>query len=378
MQKDTLNILHLIKYPGQGGSERYITSLTERMHNKGCRVFLAYSDEGPLLDRMKQLNVECFHISMKNPWDIKAAKELKNLCKRLDIDVVHSHFLRENFISVYSGMMGNNASIINTVHMLEEKKGFVRTVNRIISSKDDGIIAVSEAVKNLLISEGLAEHKIKLIYTGVDADWFAAPLADNDLRRKFAIGAEDFLVVSAARFSLEKGHKLMLNAIATVKQLLKGKNQSRKMRFILSGDGELFEECKNLAKELGIEEDVVFTGYMKDIRPLYQAGDLYVSHSLSESFGISILEAMASGLPIVASNSGGPAEIITEETACGILTAAGDSEELAKAIIKMMEDVELYEKCRNNAITAVKEKFNIDKTVEETYEYYLKSRTSIS
>lgn len=371
--KPVLKILHLINYPGKGGSEKYIQSLCCKLLASPAyngRIYLAYSQTGPLLDEMAALGIECFHVPMKSPWDVKAAVMLKELCRKLSIDVVHTHFLRENFVAVLSKLLGNRIVLVNTVHMLEEKSFVIRTVNRVFSGYDDGIITVSRAVRDLLASEGIPAAKMKTIYNGVDFQHFNTPLNENKVRSNYGIDENDFLVVSAARFSEEKGHRFLLNSIARFKELYSREAAARNVRFLLAGDGALFDECRSLSSQLGLKEDVIFAGYVTDMRSLMQAGDLYVSHSSSESLGISVLEAMAGGLPVVTTNSGGPAEIVNEDTGTGILTGKTDTVAFAAGIMKMALDLGFYEKCRKNAVAAAKERFSLDEMVRLTWEYY--------
>jgi hypothetical protein len=113
-----LNVLHLINHLGRGGSEKYICLLAKKLHNRLCRFYAAYSEEGGGRELFEKAGIDLLKLEMRNPIDIRAAAGLKALCARLSIDVVHTHFLRENYIAVLSKILGNKAKIINTRHML--------------------------------------------------------------------------------------------------------------------------------------------------------------------------------------------------------------------------------------------------------------------
>ncbi len=368
-----LNVLHLINYPGKGGSERYILSLAEKLHDSKCKFYVAYSEDGPMLRQVRKMGIKTFKIPMKNPYDLKAARQVRKLCRELSIDIVHTHFLRENYIGVLSKLMGNKVVLVNTGHLLAKKNILVRLTDLLFSLATDEIIAVSNAVKDMLVSEGKRPSKITVIYNGVDLDYWKGE-RDLKVRESLGIGDQDFVVTSVARFSEEKGHIFLLEAI---KQFLKmmqrnSNDRRRKVWFVLVGDGETLEYCKNLASIMGISDSVIFTGFRKDIRGILHGSDLYVSHSASEALGISILEAMACGLPVVATNSGGPSEIINNENNCGILVEYGDAEGFAGAVYKIVNDPGLYNTFKENAIRVVEEKFNLDNTAESTYNLYIK------
>lgn len=368
-----LNILHLIHYLSGGGTESYIYSLAKKLHNNKCKFYIAYSRPGPGLLLFKDMEIDAIQLDMNSPYDFKAIKDLKNLCEKLSIDVIHTHFLRENYISVFSKIIGNKAAIINTSHVLYQNKKSVMFTNRFITMHNNKIIAVSNAVKEHLIKEGISSNKIQVIYNGIDMDYWSMK-REFGIRKEFSIDNDDFVIASVARFSDEKGHHFLLETIALLKELIDTKKlKYPKVKFLLVGDGELLCQCKDLAINLGINEDVIFTGHRTDIKSILRNCDLFVCHSKSEALGISILEALACGLPVIATDSGGTNEVINNNTDCGILVNYGDKEGFARAIMKLMMDKALYEKYKENGYNILKEKFNLDKTVEETYTLYSSS-----
>lgn len=366
-----INVLHLINYPGKGGAERYILSLIEKLNNKGCRFYIAYSEKGPMIKQARDMGVKTFNIPMKNPYDLKAAVRLKALCRELHIDVVHTHFLRENYVSIFSKLIGNRVVLINTNHLLNDKSVSVKRVNKLLTCWDDRIIAVSNAVKDRLVSEGVNPFIIQVIHNGVDMRYWKGRPGFN-IRKELGIEKEDFVVTSVARFSHEKGHIFLMEVIKEFKKIISSEDVKMPVRikFVLVGEGEMFDECKTLSKIFGIYEDIVFTGFRSDVKSILLESDLYISHSESEALGLPILEALAVGLPVVATNAGGPSEIINEQNRCGIIVDYGDVEGFAKAIIKLATNEEFYTMCKANTTSTILDKFNLDNTVWETYNLY--------
>lgn len=367
-----INVLQLINYPGKGGSENYILSLAKKLHNRSCKFYLGYSVDGPLIEKAKALGIQTLNIPMNSPYDFRAAKILKDVCAEFDIDVIHTHFLRENYVSVISRLIGNKAVIINTCHLLSGGNILHKVTNSLFTIFDGGLIAVSNAVKERMIRDGIDKRLIRVIYNGVDIEYWKGRRSYK-VRSELGIERDDFVITSVARFSEEKGHMFILEVIKEFRRMF---NQFRgrmkgKIRFILVGDGEMLDECIDFARMLGVTEETLFTGFREEIKPILHASDLFISHSRSEAIGISILEALACGLPVVATNAGGTKEVVSKSNKCGLLVEYGDVEGFAEAMARLATDREFYMECKNNAFKVVEEKFNLDKTVEDTYNLYI-------
>lgn len=364
-----INVLHLINVTGGGGTESYIYSLAKKLHNKKCKFYLAYSKEGPTLKLFQDLGIETIQIHMDSPYDINAAKELRDICREKSIDVIHTHFLRENYISIISKVLGNKSTLINTRHMLFKNSKSVIYANRLMTSFNHKIIAVSQAVKNNLLEEKVNPKKIELIYTGIDLNnWSHGK--NQGFRKEFNIKEDELLIASVARFTEEKGHSFFLHSIASMKNNLIDSKDDIKYKFVLVGTGKLLEDSIKLAKDLNIYDDIIFTGYRSDINYILRDCDFFVSHSESEAFGISILEAMASGLPVISTDSGGSREIVKVDGSSGILIPYGDEAELTEALLKLLRDKKLRDFYSKNGLNLVHEKFSLDNTIEETYNLY--------
>jgi glycosyltransferase involved in cell wall biosynthesis len=336
-----MKVLYLLNYAGYGGSEKYIDTLIAALGEQ-ITPFFVYNIYGPLAEKLERQGIPCVQLPMSKPFDFNAAKVLAKLCRENNIDVVHTHFMRENFIAVLAKRLYNSGTgVLNTVHMTERKSGVISFLNSAISKSNIATIAVSRSVLDNLRSERV-QNPI-LIYNGVDCEYYSPnPVAH-----------ERFTVACVGRFSIEKGQKYLIEA---AKQLAE-------LQFIFAGDGELLQECKDSAP-LNCE----FLGYAEDTRELMNSADLYVCPSLEEALGISVLEAMACGLPSVVTNAGGLPELIT--AACGNVVFKGDSAALADAIREMANDTARRAECAGNALRRVRTLFNLTDTAQQTFELY--------
>lgn len=364
-------VLHLLNYLGNGGTEVYIYSLAKKLHNKKCQFVIAYSEDGIGREMFEELDIELIHIEMKSPFDMNAAKKLKKICKELSIGVIHSHFLRENYISILSKIIGNNVKLIHTRHMLLENSKSVILTNKIMTSKDDIIIAVSEKVKEQLIEEKISKKKIKLIYTGIDLKEWNQPIPLT-FRDEYNINKTTIVIASVARFTEEKGHEFLLDSIRLLVDYCINKKDIATLdfKFVLTGDGQLLNTIKQRAIELNLEDYIIFTGFRRDIKNILKSSDIFISHSKSEAFGISILEAMAAAIPVLTTDSGGASEIINEKNGNGFLIDYGDKNAFVELLTKLIIDEDLRKTLGQRAHNHLNENFNLDTTVKNTLQVY--------
>lgn len=402
-----LNVLHLIYNWGKGGFESYVHSLIERLHNRECTICVAYSEAVPAPELIEALGIKTFHIPMRSPYDLVAAEKVAALCRELRISAVHTHFIRERYISALSRFFGNKARLIYTSHVVVPKSTTLKLTNRLVNRMEDNIIAVCHAGREQMLTEKLDAGKIVVIHNGVDVGYWRNDAAST-IRKELGINDVDFVVTSAGRFTDVKGHGFLIESVKRLKELsseslpvthlrevttfskapemktfekatqpkvesasyLAGENRTSKFKVVLVGEGELLEDCRKQAESLGLSGDIIFAGFRTDMKNILHGSSLYVSSSKSEALSMSIIEALASGLPVVATNVGGTSEVVNEQNNCGTLVEYGDVEGFARAIFKFMQDREFYNTIRENAYRTVREKFSLDKMVMETYNLY--------
>lgn len=362
-----LKVLYLINHAGKAGTETYVQSLVERLNNKQIKAYLAYNEEGLLVERMKALGVETFQIKMRNPFDFRAAWQLSRICKKHGIDIIHAQYLRENYIAMWSRLFYHKVKAMYTSHFILENNLVLRIFNRILTPLEANIIAVCNKGKEMMISNGVSGEKITVIFNGVDSKLWSKS-EPSTLREELSISNDTFLILCASRFAYDKGHHFLIESMAELKKIT-----AKPFKLVLAGDGPFLEERKKQVHELGLDADVVFIGFRKDMKNLFNASDVYINSSKHEALSFLMLEVLASGLPLIATDMGGNGDIVNEQTNCGILVKYEDAKGLAQAVLKLMEDKQLQETLRINAVKAIHDRFELDKIVEDTYAIYLKS-----
>ena len=360
-------VLYLLNFAGKAGTERYVETLVQYLNHDKIEAFFAYHEPGLLVERMEAMGVPTARIEMNNRFDRKAARELAELCIRWKIDVIHCHYLRENYIAMLAKSWYPRVKVVYTNHFILANDFVTRLSNRMMDRKQDRIIAVCNRGRDQLIQNGWSPEKIQVIYNAVDPESWRQP-EESTLRQELGVGEDTFVMLCASRFAHDKGHRYLIDSLALLK-----KRTDKPFCMALAGDGDLLENAKRQVEQLGLSDCVKFLGFRKDIKNLYLGSDLYVNSSQHEALSFLIIEAMAAGLPVIATDMGGNRDIVNEDAGCGLLVEYDNPDSMASAMQRMMEDNALLQSCREGALRTIEEKFNVHKMVKVTYNVYLKA-----
>ncbi len=361
-----MNILHLINYAGSGGTEKYVLNTTKALLKKKHRVHFIYNEKGPLFEQIQRLGIIPVRLRLRHPFDLLAAKTLAAYCKVNQIDLIHCHFLRENYIALLAKKI-YPVKVIYTAHIITHNKRLIKLTNRLLTGGNAAIVAVCQAEKQALIENKLPENKIKVIYNGVDLSrkfFMGQTITNGKIRREFNIAEDEFVFVCLTRFSEEKAPLFLLQGAQYLKRIC-----NKKFRVIFCGEGPLLEEAKTFVATNNLEGTILLAGYRNDAEEVLMASDAFVNSSQNEALSLAILEAMSNSLPIIASAVGGNTEVINS-TNCGLLVPFNDVHALGEAMYRMMTDTKLYEICRMNAFNGVKHFFDLNILTEKLFELY--------
>ncbi len=234
------------------------------------------------------------------------------------------------------------------------------TIGRVIFEKCDEITAVSRSTLEETLPEDLW-YKARVIYNGVDEKRFNPRLDGDEMREKLGLG-DEIVILTVARLVEQKGIKYLIDAVARL---------GLDVKLVIKGSGPKERSLRNRAKKLGIEDRVVFVTEKlpeEDLPKLYTASDIFVLPSLYEPFGLVVAEAMASGLPVVASRIGGLKELVTPET--GFLVEPRNPDELASKISILAGDKSLRERMGRAGRKRIEENFTWDKIARDYKSFY--------
>lgn len=369
------NVLFIVDSFEQGGSERQALQLLKQLHLSGhCKVHLAtLQNRGSLRAEADKLGIgEIHEYPLTSFYDLNFVKQLGRLRRYIKanrIDVVHTHCFYTNIF----GMTGAFLSGVRArVTSKGETDGFRTTMQkraeRMSFRLAHRVIANCLVVQNQLIKEGVSPARIIQHYNGLELERLQV---DPALRREDALAsfglpvdpARRFVTIVANLHNPVKDHPLFLRAAARVCTAVPD------AAFVIAGEGSLMGSLRELAAQLGIERDVFFIGRCDNVANLLFASDVGVLSSKAEGFANAILEYMAAGLPVVATDAGGVREAIVEgET--GFVVPVGDDQEMGERIIEVLSDSERARKMGQHGKSIVAQKFASEHHLRNTLELY--------
>jgi glycosyltransferase involved in cell wall biosynthesis len=350
------------------GGETQVLALTLALRDSGCRAELACDPDGILAGRAAAAGIRCHPLRIRNSIDFAAGIRLRRLLARERYNVVHFHTARAHALAPF-------ADARKCIRVVTRRMD--NPPNRIFAPwlygrAVDGVAAISPEVAAVLERAGVSRERIRIIRSGVDCVRFAPPAESErtEARRNLGLAREQIAIGNVAALEPRKGHRYLLEAIA--KLVRSGDAEARRNIRIccfIAGQGSLRVRLREDAERLGIGSLVRIMGQLDDVRELLRALDIFVLPSLSEGLGVAALEAMACGLPVVATDTGGLAGLI-EDARTGYKFPPADIEALAQQLARLIGDLNLAGRLGANARAEVVENYSIGEMARSTLDFY--------
>ncbi|MDQ6786590.1 MAG: glycosyltransferase [Acidobacteriota bacterium] len=369
------NVLEIAGSFHQGGSERQAIQLARLLREEGTfNVFLATLDSaGVLREEVEKIgftNIPEFKLT--SFYDFNMLRQIKKAAwfiRENNIKIVHTH----DFYTNVFGMLAAKFANVPVRIASKRETGGMKTASQLRAERQafrlaHTIVANAQAVKNYLIKYGVSGNKVEVIYNGLDLKRLQpkANFTRAEICKMFGLPPENnkkFVTIVANLRHVVKNQAMFLRAAQIVKKNVE------EAEFVLAGEGELLEQLKDLAAELGIAGSCHFIGRCTAIAELLSISEICVLSSTNEGFSNSILEYMAAGRAVVATNVGGASEAIVEgET--GFLIESDDFQTMAKRLIELLEDEKKAQKFGLEGKRIVEEKFSSDAQIEKTLALY--------
>ena len=369
-------MLQLIDSFNQGGSERQALQLTRLLAQSGkFEVRLAaLSPEGSLRSTIEDLDLgEIPSFPLNNFYDANAVRQLSRFVQWLKtarISVLHTHDFYTNVFGMTAGALARLpvriASMRETAGMRTSTQ---KRVQRVAYSLAHHVVGNSNAVREVLITEGLSPEKVSVVYNCLDLRRLV-PQTSSRSEALALLGLQGetdpprrFISIVANMRHDVKDHPMFLRAARRVVEAVP------EASFLLAGEGELTDSLRALARELGIQDSTHFLGRCEKVAELLSVSEICVLSSKAEGFSNSILEYMAAGRPVVATDVGGAAELIREgET--GYLVPAGDDEMMAARLISLLRDPNRSQMMGAEGRRIVEEQFSCEAQLARTEDLY--------
>jgi glycosyltransferase involved in cell wall biosynthesis len=329
-----IKILYVITSLGLGGAEKLLLDYVKRLNSEKYSFYICCFRDKPddlIGEISKYAEVTNFRISNKfNPIVIR---HLIKLINQVQPDIIHTHLFQPRFYTTIAHLFTRRGILIahkhNSVNIRKHNVFiFLEMLSIIFNQK---VIAISQSVKQSLIKyEFVPEKKIDVIHNGIECQNFY-----DNINKSKILNEKKIILGTVCRLERQKGLKYLLLAMKII--LIK----FPEVKLEIIGEGTLLNELQELSKKLGISNSVIFFGKFTDVKPFYNRMDAFVLPSLYEGFGIVILEAMASGVPVIASDVDGIKEVIQDEIN-GMLVLPKNPEAIAIAVTRLIQNNQLY------------------------------------
>ncbi|MBO9131019.1 glycosyltransferase family 4 protein [Bacillus sp. 165] len=330
-----MKVLHVISGGETGGSRKHLITLLSRFPKQD--VSLVVFQEGTILEEARENGIDVHLLKQTSRYDLSVLSRYTNFINNGGYEIVHTHGPRANlFTSLIKHKI--HAKWVCTIHsdpaldfVKSGIKGAIFTKLNLFSMKKiDLFFAVSNRFKKNLMSLGIPEHKIVVIYNGLEFNHH--PYHNTLQKEDLNLSSSDFVLTMIARLHPIKGHEVLFEALQTLKQ--------KNIKVLLVGDGPIEQELKKAVTEKGLSSTVQFLGFRKDVDELLSITDVNLLTSYSESFPLVLLEAAQHKVTCIATNVGGVADLINSPE-LGWVIPPNNAEALRNAII---EAYELYQK----------------------------------
>jgi len=362
-----LKILHLISSSGFFGAERVLLNLAGDPE-VSAYVGALHNSHNPhleVIDEAKKLGLKTIVFGCAGKFDFRTIFAIRQFIKTNKIDILHTHnyksdifgFLVVKLIPVRWVATNHNWLGSNSRLKLYEQ------LDALILRHAYAVVAVSKKVEEDVVHKDVKWERVNVIENGVDLARFRRAAVSNEFRKSLGVSEADRVVAIVGRLSPEKGHEILLKAAAQISQRMKD------VKFLIVGDGPLMASLKAEAAKLNLSNNVIFAGIRQDMPSIYSLSDILVNASTIEGLPMTILEAMAAQVPVVATKVGGIPDLI-EDNKTGVLVDSGNAEGLAEKIQLLLDDKPKREAIAQAAYQLVVSRYSVERMAAEYRKLY--------
>jgi glycosyltransferase involved in cell wall biosynthesis len=348
------------------GAEILVLQIIHRLREKIQPTIFCLDQAGPLADQLKlpDRDIEIIPLNRRPGLDFRVAWRMARHIRRRGIEVLHAHQYSPFFYAALAKLLARqSARLIFTEHgrHFPDYVSFLRrSVNRLLLDRlADAVNAVSSfSADSLADQDGFSRDRIEVIENGIDVDRFGSnsePPSDLDPTRRY--------IVNVARFHPVKDHVTLIKAFQPVARAFAD------VDLLLVGDGPLRGETEQLVWTLHLEDRVRFPGNRRDVPGILRASQIYVLTSVSEAAPLTLLEAMAVGLPVVVTAVGGMPEIVRDRVD-GLLAPRQDVSAIAAALVQLLDDPAAASAMGAAGARRIRDCYTIERTVDRYYALY--------
>jgi len=348
---------------GFAGGETQVLGLTIALAGSGHRAELICDPAGRLWERAVAAGISCHPLRIRNAVDLAAGVRLRAILKRERYEVVHFHTSRAHSMAPFARGLARVLVVTRRMDYRPNRLFAPYLYNRSV----DGVIAISGGVADALAAAGVKRQHITVVPSGVDCEHFRPPTSQerSDARSEFKIADGEFVVSAIGALEPRKGHIYLIRAIGA----LGATDKCAEVKCLIAGQGSINATLKRETWQVKSAERIKLLGKIDDPRRLLWASDVFAMPSLKEGLGVAALEAMASALPLIASDVGGLREVVEHERT-GVIVPPANPDAIASAIARLADSSELRAQMGAAARARVVENYSMEKMAARTLALY--------
>ncbi len=353
-----IRVAQVIWSLGLGGAEQVVIRLASGVDRRRFEPVIVCLDRpGPFAAQAEERGVEVLAVDKRGPIDVRAVVRLARLFRSRGIEVVHTHLWGANLWGRLAARAARVPVVACTEHNVDTwKRGYHLALDRLLAPAATHLVAVSEEVRTFYERHGVGRGRWRVVYNGVEVP--SAPCQERgDAFRALGLGPEDRVVGLVGRLVPAKAPEVFLRALASAAPRVPA------LRGLVVGDGPSRSAAEAEARRLGLEDRVVFAGLRRDVPEILPGLDALVFSSLREGLSMAMLEAMAAGVPVVATAVGGTPELITHGTT-GLLVPPDRPDALAEALVSLLRDASVAGRLRAAARQHIEARFSAARMIE--------------
>jgi glycosyltransferase involved in cell wall biosynthesis len=344
---------------GMGGSEKVVYDLARKLNPIVYNVVIVSFSDGPVRKLYEEFGATVYAVPKGPGFDLSLVSALRRILLEEEIDVVNAHHFGPLLYSHLS-TIGLKAKLVYTEHskwQLEQLPLFLKLLNRLMLSRTQAVVAISKQIEQYYLHRLLIKKKcVHFIANGIDAPFFRGR-DGRYLRQSLGIGEREKVVGVIANLRPEKNHKLLISAFSEVVRSMED------IRLILVGLDCMDGELQKIAAQSHASDKILFLGSRQDVPELLGIFDVFCLPSTHEGLPLTVLEAMAAGVPVVGSDVMGINEVVTHDVN-GLLFPSNDERALADVLLRLLRDKDLQSRLARAGEAFVTEHFSLDEKVD--------------
>jgi glycosyltransferase involved in cell wall biosynthesis len=359
-----MRVLHLVSEKTWRGGEQQIAYLIEELQKLGVENFVGCRQGSAFEAYCKQKSISFVALPFSKLSPLTSALKLKHYVNKHQIGVIHMHTSHAHTIGVLTHLLGAKASLV-----LSRRVEFPIGQNPFSQFKYNYkgiscILCVSDKVRQVMAASIKDSSKCVTVYSGINLEAYQQFNRSNAsyLRRTYHIPSDCLLIGNVSALDKHKDYFTFLDVAALLKQ------QGLRAKYLAIGSGRLEQEIKQYASQLGLQEDVIFTGFVTNVKEILPELDLFLFTTIKEGLGSSVLDAFACGVPVVATAAGGIPEMV-QDGATGMLAPVKRADLLAQKVLQVVQSPKLRNQLVQNASEKV-QLFTKEVTALQTLEVY--------